>query len=78
MEINRWWYSKKQKKVINQHRPNHICQVYINGEWCEYTEWTTSQNGKCNWDDAILIAESIGDQPIMVNGVKQSGSCTRR
>lgn len=75
MKINRWWYSKKQKKLSNNLRGyNHVCKVKVNDKWCEYSEWTTSPNGKCNWDDAILVAESIGELPIMINGVYQS-SC---
>ena len=71
MKINRWWYSEEQKKISNAFRPHHTCSVFVNGEWHEYTEWTTSLNGKCNWEDAVLIAESITELPIMVNGIKQ-------
>ena len=71
MKINRWWYSLEQKKISNIFRPHHTCSVFVNGEWHEYTEWTTSLNGKCNWEDAILIAESIEKLPVMVNGIKQ-------
>ncbi len=69
--MNRWWYSKKQDKITKAFYPFHTCHVLVNGEWCEYTEWTTSLNGKCNWDDAVLIAESVEELPIMVNGMKQ-------
>lgn len=71
MKINRWWYSLEQKRISNIFRPQHTCHVFVDGEWCEYTEWTTSLNGKCNWEDAILIAESVEELPVMVNGVKQ-------
>lgn len=73
MKINRWWYSKEQKKFSTMVRHAHTCHVLVNDEWCEYTEWTTSLNGKCNWEDAILIAESKTELPIMVNGVRQKG-----
>lgn len=75
MKINRWWYSKKQKEIVdffNILDRNHTCNVLVDGEWREYTEWTTSENGKCNWDDAVLIAESEKELPIMVNGVVQA------
>lgn len=71
MKINRWWYSEKQKEISNRLRHPHKCHVMVDGEWCEYTEWTTSLNGKCNWDDAILIATSVDELPIMVNGKVQ-------
>lgn len=71
MEINRWWYSNGQKNILKELRPINICQVFVDGKWYEFTEWTTSLNGKCNWDDAILIAESKEELPIMVNGIRQ-------
>lgn len=71
MKINRWWYSEEQKKISTIFRHSHTCHVFVNGEWREYTEWTTSLDGKCNWGDAILIAESVTELPIMVNGIKQ-------
>lgn len=71
MKINRWWYSKRQKRVINTFYPFHTCHVFVNGRWCEYTEWTSSPDGKCNWDDAVLIAESEVELPIMIDGVEQ-------
>ena len=70
-KTNRWWYSEKQKAISYMFRPKYTYQVFVDGEWREYTEWTTSSNGKCNWDDAILITESAIGLPIMVNGVKQ-------
>ena len=76
MKTNRWWYSKKQKEVIDfsntlNRNYNHTCHVFVDGKWCEYTEWTTSPNGKCNWDDAILIAESEEELPLKIDGVEQ-------
>lgn len=73
MKINRWWYSERQKEIgkVLLFGPDHICHVFVNGEWREYTEWTTSLNGKCNWEDVVLIAESEKDLPIKVNGVVQ-------
>ena len=71
MKINRFWYSDEQKKISNIFYPFHTCHVFVNGEWREYTEWTTSLNGKCNWEDAILIVESVEDLPVMVDGIKQ-------
>lgn len=72
MKINRWWYSKEQKNISTMLRGSHTCHVFVNDKWYEYTEWTTSVNGKCNWEDAVLIAESETVLPIMVNGVRQS------
>lgn len=71
MEINRWWYSEKQKERSIEMNCFHNRQVFVNGKWCEYTEWTSSLNGKNNWEDAVLIAESATKLPIMINGVRQ-------
>lgn len=72
IEINRWWYSRKQKEISRHHPKSTTCHVMVDGKWHEYTEWTTSLNGKCNWDDAILIAESVSKLEIMVDGIVQS------
>jgi hypothetical protein len=71
MEINRWWYSEKQKERSVEMNRFHNRQVFVNGKWHEYTEWTSSLNGKSNWEDAVLIAESTTKLPIMINGVRQ-------
>lgn len=73
MKINRWWYSNEQKKFQTMFYPFHSCHVFVNDKWCEYTEWTTSLDGKCNWEDAFLIAESETGLPIMIDGVRQRG-----
>ena len=70
-KINRWWYSEKRKEISKLVWLDHICHVLVSGEWLQYTEWTTSQDGKCNWDDAVLIAESVKELPIMINYVIQ-------
>ena len=72
IEINRWWYSREQKEVSRRYPESTTCHVMVDGKWQEYTEWTTSLNGKCNWDDAVLIAESVNELEIMVNGIVQS------
>lgn len=71
MKINRWWYSEKQKE--RSIKMNSFCnrQVFVNGKWCEYTEWTSSLNGKSNWEDAVLVVESTTMLPVMINGVRQ-------
>lgn len=71
MKINRWWYSKKQEEILNFFNTHHTCKVFVDGKWREYTEWTTSTDGKCNWDDAILIAESEEELPLKIDGVEQ-------
>lgn len=71
MKINRWWYSEKQKERSIEMNSFHNRQVFVNGKWCEYTEWTSSLNGKSNWEDAVLLAESTTKLPIMINGVRQ-------
>ena len=71
MKINRWWYSKKQEEILNFFNPHHTCKVFVDGKWREYTEWTTSADGKCNWNDAILIAESEEELPLKIDGVEQ-------
>lgn len=48
-----------------------MCKVKVNGEWHEYTEWTTSWNGRSNWEDAVLVAESRIKLPLMIDGVLQ-------
>ena len=72
MDINRWWYSYKQERHLNMLDPFHKCEVLVGGKWCRYTEWTTSPNGKCNYDDAVLIAESTEKLPLRINNVEQS------
>ena len=73
MSINRYWYSEGQKRVGDFVWPHiHERKVLVDGKWYEYTEWTTSPNGKCNWDDAVLLAESETELPLMINGVLQT------
>lgn len=74
--MNRWWYSEKQKQITNYLKEtigmkNTYCEVYTDFMWQPFTEWTTSPNGKCNWDDAILVAVSDRELPIRVDGVLQ-------
>lgn len=71
MKINRWWYSNKQREIEKRFDPFHSYHVFVDGRWLEYTEWTTSVNAKCNWEDAVLIAESEVELPIMIDGVEQ-------
>ena len=74
MEINRYWYSETQKSISGLFWGwgDHTCHVLVDGEWREYSEWTTSLDGKCNWDDAVLVAESKVELPVMINGVIQN------
>ena len=73
MITKRWWYSEEQKKVMMQlsHR-FHSRKVLVNNEWCEYTECTNYPNMESLYEDAVLIAESTGELPTMINGVKQT------
>ena len=71
MEINRWWYSKQQEDASKQIHSFCERHVFVGGKWCKYTEWTISLNGKSNWEDAVLVAESTTKLPIMINGVRQ-------
>ena len=48
MKINRYWYSKKQEQVAIQLNRFVERYVLVNGKWHEYTEWTTSLDGKSN------------------------------
>lgn len=72
-EINRYWFSKEQKKMDGHSPDRRSCvrKVKVNGEWREYTEWTTSWNGRSNWKDAVLVAESRIKLPLMIDGVLQ-------
>lgn len=65
----RWWYSVKQESALRRSHKTHIWHVLVNGDWKEYTECTSSMDSKCNWDDAILVAESDKYLPIMIDGV---------
>lgn len=69
MVARRWWYSEKQRSVLRRSSGAHIWHVLVNGDWQEYTECTSSVDSKCNWDDAILIAESDKYLPVMIDGV---------
>lgn len=71
MIIKRWWYSEEQKKVETQLCGFYSRKVLVNDEWCEYTECTNYPNMESNYEDAVLIAESTGKLPTMINGVKQ-------
>ena len=70
MVINRWWYSEKQKERTIEMNCFYNRQVFVDDKWCEYTEWTTL-NGKSNWEDAVLVAESTTELPVMIDGVRQ-------
>lgn len=72
-EINRYWFSKEQKGIgmCRLDRRGCVRKVKVNGEWREYTEWTTSWNGRSNWKDAVLVAESRIKLPLMIDGVLQ-------
>ena len=71
-EINRYWFSKGQKEMESfSDRRGCVRKVKVNGEWREYTEWTTSWNGRSNWKDAVLVAESMIKLPLMIDGVLQ-------
>lgn len=71
MKINRWWFSYKQYRHLKMLKPFHRCEVLVDGKWRMYTEWTTSPDGKCNYDDAILVAESMGKLPLKIDNVEQ-------
>lgn len=71
-EINRYWFSKGQEEMGGcLAERSHVRKVKVNGEWHEYTEWTTSWNGRSNWEDAVLVAESRIKLPLMIDGVLQ-------
>ena len=73
-EINRYWFSKEHKRMgmCRPDRRSCVCKVKVNGEWHEYTEWTTSWNDESNWGDAVLVAESRIKLPLMIDGILQS------
>ena len=39
-------------------------EVLVNGKWEAYTQWTSSNDGKCPWKDAHLVAESETELPL--------------
>lgn len=59
MFTNRFYYSEQQKCVmqsIGQDGKNFI--VLSTGKEVEYTEWCSSPESKCNWEDARLVYAS--------------------
>ena len=70
-DINRFWFSKEQKRHHRKKAGSSCCEVFVNGKWVEFTQWTTSLFVKCNWSDAVLVAESRVNLPVRVDGVVQ-------
>lgn len=70
-DINRFWFSKEQKRHKQKKAGSSRCEVFVNGKWVEFTQWTTSLFGKSNWADAVLVAESRVNLPVRVDGVVQ-------
>lgn len=70
-DINRFWFSKEQERFQLKTADSSNCEVFVNGKWVKFTQWTTSVFGKSNWRDAVLVAESHIDLPVRVNGVVQ-------
>jgi hypothetical protein len=78
-EFNRWWFSQKysdhlkdvRERTSQEDRPS-FCEIFVDGEWKEYTEWTAGENSKPHFDDAILLAESYRMLPYRVNGKEQT------
>lgn len=69
--INRFWFSKQQERHQQKAADSSNCEVFVNGKWVKFTQWTTSVFGKSNWADAVLVAEFSVDPPVRVNGVVQ-------
>lgn len=56
---NRLYFSEQQKRVMEA--MGHDGKTFIvlsTGMEIEYTEWCSSPNSKCNWDDARLVYAS--------------------
>lgn len=70
-DINRFWFSKEQERSRLKAADSSSCEVFVNGKWVKFTQWTTSVFGKSNWAYAVLVAESSVDLPVRVNGVVQ-------
>ena len=70
-DINRFWFSKEQERCQLKTADPSNCEVFVDGKWVKFTQWTTSVFGKSNWEDAVLVAESRIDLPVRVNGVVQ-------
>lgn len=59
MFTNRFYYSEQQKAAqLACGHDGHCFVVLSTGKEVEYTEWCSSPNSKCNWDDARLVYAS--------------------
>lgn len=66
-KVFRYWFSYEQKKVGQLVDGfEKVNKVLIGNEWREYTEFTSTEDGKCNWDDAVLLAESNKELSIQI------------
>lgn len=56
---NRFYYSSKQDEVCRDSFDYDYYNNYIqldDGELVRYTQWCSTPDSKCNWDDAVLVA----------------------
>lgn len=71
MSINRYWYSREQDKYMSMIGKANVMEVFVDGEWHKYTQRSSDPGAKCNWKDAVLVAESEIELLVMINGVLQ-------
>ena len=69
-EINRYWFSKEQKKVSRHclDKRSHVRKVKVNGEWHEYTPYLTDQFGTAlDQFNVVHSAEAIEAEALRIN-----------
>ena len=71
MSINRYWYSREQDRYMSMRGNANVMEVLVNGEWHKYTQRSSNPGIKCNWKDAVLVAESEIKLPVMIDGILQ-------
>lgn len=77
----KFWFSEKHSEHLRDmrecmskdDRPS-FCEIFVDGEWKEYTECTTGVNSRPHFEDAILLHEGMwSNRPeLRINGVVQS------
>lgn len=62
-EYQYYFFSSKKKEMCNKLKcerkrecENTISHVFVNGEWIEFTEITTTEKPAGLWDDYVLVA----------------------
>lgn len=78
-KTNRFYYSRKQKEIKQLNAflkiPNVVCdgkKSYItleDGREVEYTQWCSTPDSECKFQDAVLVAELGGTKSEVYNKI---------